>query len=126
LSKSAPESGGNRPIILSLRQLGHVPSFKNQKRAILDRASGKMRTMTKKETAAWMKTATAHLVFQLLSGYATGAGGTVTAHSLRCLIASLPRDDAWQFIPQITITAIKVPKGEEGADITIIKLERQI
>ena len=122
LSKSGRETGGSRPIVLTLRGLGHVPSFKNQKRAILDSQSGQMRTVTEKKTAAWMKMATAHFVFQLLSKYATGGDGTVTAHSLQSLIASLPPDDAWQFVPQISITAIKVPPGEEGAEITITKI----
>ena len=52
------------------------------------------------------------------------ADETLTAQRLHSLIQSLPCDDDWKHIPIITITAIKVPKGEEGADVTIQQLKK--
>lgn len=35
----------------------------------------------------------------------------------------MPEDDSRQFIPSIHIECVEVPKGEEGADIVIERIE---
>lgn len=115
-----PTSSNNK-IVLSVK--GRIPSFKNCKRAILDRQSGKMRTMTDKKTQQRMEEIILVFVSQLTSVIRTTYGGTLTAGQLRSwIVSSLPQDDSWQWVPELTIRARAVDKGAEGATITIEKL----
>lgn len=110
-------------IELRIKNLGHVPSFKNNKRAILDRKTGKMRTLTEPKTKQWMEDAIQSFVLQLLWASQTIEGEIPTGHSPHSWIASsLPLDDSWQWIPKLDISCHKVVKDEEGAQITIEKL----
>jgi hypothetical protein len=102
--------------------LGHVPSKKNRHYVSSPGKNGKRRVLMDAKTKQWTDKATANFVFQLLSKYATTEGGTVTEHSLQSLIASLPPDDAWQFIPVLAITATTCQPTQEGAEITIERL----
>jgi hypothetical protein len=84
------------------------PSFKNAKRAILDRNTGHMRTMTQKDVAARKKKLEDDLLSALLSAYQTTAPATSTASSLRSwIVSSLPADDSWKFVPKIEIEAVR-------------------
>lgn len=101
----------------------HIPSFKNCKRAILDRHTGKMRTLTDGKTKAKMERIIQGFVLQLLSVTPTNEPGTCPALSKLSAIASrLPADDSWKWISEIEICAERVPEGQEGAEITITLL----
>lgn len=79
--------------------------------------------ITKPERQKWMKDAIQSFVSQLSSKYPTTAGATPMALSPHCSIVSLDRlknfDDNVDWIPEIHITVVRVPKGEEGAEIVL-------
>lgn len=91
----------------------HVPSFKNAKRIV----NGQLRT--ERRIKSWMKSLIESIVSQ--STYATVTNGSATWMEALppSWIASLPQDDRWQIVPEIHVSAIRVSKGEEGADIFI-------
>jgi hypothetical protein len=105
-------------VVLRVVGLGPVPAKKNSK--MLTRG----RLITKPEYQTWMKRCVQSFVSQYYSNTAMDVGGTVTVRSLRSWIASsLPEDDCWTIIPEINVEAIRVPKGQEGAVITIERLK---
>jgi len=103
------------PITLELKGLGHVPSKKNKHFCAKD---GK-RVLLDLKTKHWMRRAANSIAFQLCSVFPTTAAVTLTAPALRSLIALLPHDDNWSVIPELSVRAVRVPKGQEGALITI-------
>lgn len=104
----------SNPIQLKIRNLGHVPSKKNSK----------VKWFTNKRTAQWIEAAERSLLSQLSSAVQTIDGGTWTTRQLRSWIASsLPFDDSIQHITAINIKLERVPKGAEGADIVIERVE---
>lgn len=110
-------------IFLTIRNMGHVPSFKNQKRAIVQR-NGQTKIVTTKRVKKWMKAATESLFLQLLSESQTRVCATLTARKARHLIASLvPGDDSSKWISESHIKVVEVPKGEEGVDILIERID---
>lgn len=107
-------------IVFDVRNMGHVPSFKNSKRAILDRNTGKMRTLTEPEVKKWMESATDAFVSQLSSLTQTTDAVIPTEpfpHSL--IVSSLPLDDSRQWIGEIRVKCMDAAKGDEGATIII-------
>lgn len=110
-------------IVLRVERMGHVPSFKNNKRAILDRSTGKMRTLTDRKTKKWMAECIRNFELQLNLLFQINVSETLTAAKARSLIASLlPLDDSRQWIPEQHIYCREVEKGHEGATITIESL----
>jgi hypothetical protein len=104
-------------ILISLRGIGHPPSFKNKK--MLTR--GKLITDPKKQQ--WMRAVKHSIESQLLSVFATKGIATGTAHTQPCKIASLvPLDDCLQWIPSHSVHTLWVSKGDEGADILIERI----
>lgn len=104
-------------ILLHVIGLGHVPNFKNQK--MLTRG----RLITKPERQKWMERCVQSFVSQLRSYAVTEGKGIWTGRwSPSLIVSSLPEDDCRQCIPQITLQAVEVAKGEEGAVIKITKL----
>jgi len=118
-------TGGDTPsFILQVRGLGHVPSFKNRKRAILDRNTGKQRTLTEPATKQWMDRCIQSFVSQLLCAAQTIVSGTIPGRSkLFSIVSSLPWDDSRQWIPEIHVLTVEVDKGDEGADIHIAQCD---
>lgn len=107
-------------VILRVKGLGHVPSFKNKKRAILDRSTGKMRTLTAPEASRWMRKCEDAFVSQLFSWYQIAEGAMPTALSRRSWIAcAVPLDDSVNHIREIHVSVLNVDKGEEGAMLAI-------
>jgi len=105
-------------IALVVRNVGHVPSFKNNKRAILD--NGRMRTLTEPKTKKWMEQVTDAFASQLFSLTQTNDAVIPMAPCPPSLIvSSLPLDDSRQWLPEITIKCVEVEKGDEGATIII-------
>lgn len=111
------------PLTLEVLGMGHVPSFKNSKQISVNRRTGKrfLRTDTKK--AEWMERAIRALEYQLTCAFQTDAAATSTGLSARSWIASsTPADDSWKHIAEITIRAVTVPHGNEGARIQIQRI----
>lgn len=110
-------------ICLQVRGLGHCIAFKNRKRSILDRNTGLQRTLTDPEAKKWMERCKKLFTQQLLSAYRTEGGAIRTESSQRFWTAlfnpSRKFDDSCKIIPSIDIRCIRVPEGEEGADLVI-------
>lgn len=105
---SQPPANPLSAVTLEVRGLGHIPAIKNSMFAIVD-----------KKNREWKRRCVRSFVSQLLSSTQTTEHEIQTPHSLRSLIASLPQDDSWKDIPQISIQCVKVPKGDEGANLMI-------
>lgn len=108
------------PVVLWISGLGHVPSFKNSKMI----ARGRLITHPKKRK--FMDKATQSLRSQLKCLSATGGGAISTvppAQSLTVLFRQLPKDDSWQWIPEIHVKGTKCKKGAEGARITVERIQ---
>lgn len=106
----------NDKLVLRIRGLGHVPAFKNKK--II---AGK-RLITAPKARQWMESATKDLFSQLKSMYQTTDDATSTVPWPQSAMSSWPSDDNWKQLPKICVRVVKVPKGEEGAVITLEKI----
>ena len=98
-------------LVIVIQSIGHVPAFKNKK--II---AGK-RLITAPKARKWMEQATASIVSQ------TDDDATSTVPWQHSAIALLPQDDNWKVLPRIKVTARVVPKGDEGAIITLQRLQ---
>lgn len=119
-----PAQLSSQPIVLEIRGLGHVPgNFKNRKRAILDRHTGKMRTLTDPKVKKWMDKAAHSIASQLHLRCLIDVRGIATDQQLLSWIQlSMPLDDSLVWIELGYVRGQRVKKGEEGAVITIEKL----
>lgn len=118
--KTSPTINASEPLQLLIKGLGHVPSFKNRKRAILDRKTGKPRTLTDPKVQKWMARAVESLVSQFASMPATNGVETWTTKHQRSLIALLlPETDSCKDIIRLEVRFMRVLKGDEGAIILI-------
>jgi len=104
-------------LVIVIQSIGHVPAFKNKK--II---AGK-RLITAPKARKWMEQATASIVSQLKSLCQTDDDATSTVPWQHSAIALLPQDDNWKVLPRIKVTARVVPKGDEGAIITLQRLQ---
>lgn len=100
------------------------PSFKNNKRSILDRNTGLQRTLTPKETKQRMDILENGIVFALYSLSRTIGAGTHSGclKQLRTALCELS-DDSIREVPAGDWDVRYVPKGEEGLEITIMEYE---
>lgn len=114
----------NSALKLTIGGMGHVPgNFKNRKRAILDRRTGKMRTFTDPKVKKWMDNAALCIEFQLSLMCQTDAKGIATAAQLRYWIqSSVPLDDSLTWVELGYVIGQRVKKGEEGATILIERI----
>lgn len=105
------------PIRLHINNLGHCPSFKNNKMLV----KGKLITDPKKQK--WMNQAIRQLRSQLLSVSQTIVEETSTVEPQPSSTALLMRlknmDDCRQWVPELHIRCEIVEKGNEGVDIVI-------
>lgn len=113
------------PLVLQVR--GGIPSFKNNKILVAKDRRGRPLSrpllITKPEFQKRMKEIEDSFVLQLLSAFRTEGGQTLTGSSLRSAIASsVPADDCWTQIPEITIRAELCAPGQEGATITLQRI----
>lgn len=101
-------------VSLSVKGIGHVPSFKNNK--MLTR--GRLITDPKKQK--WMAKCTKDIESQLLCWYLTEETGTVTECTLHSkTVSSLPLDDCLAWIGSHSVSWRRVNKGEEGAVVEV-------
>lgn len=108
-------------LVLEIRGLGHVPSLKNNKRSIIQ-WNGKAKPITDPKVKKWMQLAVQSIVSQWWSGLATGGEGMQMVAYRPSWTASLPHDDAWTVIPEITIKSALCEPGQEGATIYIERI----
>ena len=110
-------------IVLVVRNQGHVPSFKTQKSAAINRKTGQPMIVSGGKIKRWMEQCIQSFESQLFCKSQMGGIETLTAPIPRSSIASLlPADDSWKHIPEQHIYAQQVKQGEEGATIIIEKL----
>ncbi len=96
--------------------LGNVPAFKNKKIIV-----GK-RLITAPKARRWMESAVKDLYSQLKCLFQTSGGATSTVRWQQSAMSSLPSDDNWRQIPEISVKVRQVEKGEEGAVIHLRKI----
>lgn len=117
---SSPISASQGPLVLRIRGIGNLTSFKNRKRAI--RSGNSTRLITEPKIKARQEALKAAILSALRLASATGAGETSMASRPASLTLSLPQDDCWTQVPELIVTGELVAPGEEGCDITITRL----
>lgn len=118
------KSSLQRTLELVVRDLGHIPPFKNSKQIMRKGKNGPPFIGTKTEYKKDMERIIKSFVFQLDSLYQTSVAEMETAPSRASWIASLaPSDDSRKWIRACCWEWEEVAKGEEGAVITIERYE---
>jgi len=112
---------------LTLRVFETVPSFKNSKLLVSKDRRGRPLSrpllITKPEYQQAMERITESFVSQLRCAFQTESGEMLTGQSLRSSIAyAVPDDDCWTRIPDQQQHAELCAPGQEGATITIERL----
>lgn len=111
------------PIKLVVITRDNVPSFKNSKRSILDRNSGKQRTLTPGKMKKRMDLLEQRIVSALLSSSRIGEGETALEWRRRLLTVSLGLcDDSLKVVPEFSFGVRYVQPGQEGVEIEIEQL----
>lgn len=105
------------PLTLVIRGIGHVPAFKNKKIIV-----GK-RLITAPKAKKWMDQAKDSIISQLQCLCRIREGETSMGRWPQFAMSLLPADDAWKFIPKISVDVKMVPKGEEGAIVKLTKIQ---
>lgn len=108
------------PITLTITGLGHIPSHKNRKRAILDKSKGHLRTLTEPSIKKRMDRLENAILFALYSWCQTSVLGMHSGCSkqLRTALSGLC-DDSIKEVPEGSWDVEYVPKGQEGCVIQI-------
>lgn len=107
-------------VVLTVRGVGEIPSFKNGKRAIFDKRLGQMRTLTKasiKKRMVDLEDAIECALY-LECTTATAATDLECRKQLRIALCGLS-DDSLKQIPTHEWTVDYVGKGQEGVRIEI-------
>lgn len=114
------------PLVLEIKGVGHIPSFKNSKRAILDRNSGNFRTLTPGKIKKRMDKLENAILSALYSTCQTTGGATPSGclKLWRTFLSGL-RDDSVREIPSGSWDCDYVPKGQEGITIIIERINPQ-
>jgi hypothetical protein len=111
---SCPSDPACSPSIhLTIRGLGHVPSFKNSRVLFL----------TNPRNRVWMEWCQDRFESQFASACPTGVAGMPMAPCPQSWIRFVvPLDDSVDWIPELHVLVERVKKGDEGADILIERL----
>jgi hypothetical protein len=120
LSKAQTEAGASGVVKLVVITGDNVPSFKNSKRSILDRNSGKQRTLTPGKMKRRMQLLEDAILSALYSGSVTAGGEMDLAwqRRLRTALSGL-LDDSLKEIPEFSFGVRYVEPGQEGVEIEI-------
>lgn len=108
-------------LFIPIRGVGHVVSFKNTKMLLPAKGARKAMLITEPRKQKLMEQYTQLIERALLSAYQTAGGETGTGLSLASWTAAfVPLDDSLDWIPESDgYRTVRVPAGEEGADIYI-------
>lgn len=123
-----PKASSNETLILEIRGLGPVVSFKNSKVLLVKNPKTgeplkRPMLVTKGEYKKQMQKIVDAFVSQLLCASQTINGGTGTALLRRSLTALLlPADDSLSDIPEFHVYTEYVEEGQEGALIEIQRI----
>lgn len=115
-----------RKIVLYVKGLGSVPSFKNKKKIIQLKINGKLRPslMTDPKKAKWMERCIQDFASQLSSSSVIEGVATFLGCSKQSAIAlSMPADDCWAELELGFAQVQMVEAGLEGACIILTKNE---
>ena len=116
-TSQTPAQPRSSVIRLTIRGLGHCPSFKNNKQLI---GGHPPRLITKPERKQWMDRCEANFVSQFISTYQTTESVMPMVRSLRSWIACVaPLNDSVKDIPELHVYVKRVKKSDEGAVILI-------
>lgn len=106
-----------KPVMLTVKGLGHVPSMKNSKMIV---TRPMVRLMTKPAYQKWMRQCEDSFVSQLSSWYRTNVIETQMEPCQHLPTASfVPLDDSVNHIRAISVSVQDADKGREGAIILI-------
>lgn len=110
-------------VELVIKGVNHVPSFKNCKRSVINRKTGKLGTMTEPKVKKRMNALEDAITSALFSWYRTEGNETRSECSkqLRILLCGLS-DDSIREIPCGSWSTEYVKPGEEGLRITITRI----
>lgn len=114
-------------LVLHVRGIGNVPSFKNTKKIIQLKINGKLRPSlaTDPKKARWMESCIQSFVCQLYSSSLIADVATSLACSRQSAIAlCTPEDDSWLDLEIGFAKCQKVDDGEEGVCVIIVKNEK--
>lgn len=113
------------PICSLIVLSGHVPAFKNRKRAVVNRKTGKLMTITRKDIKERVELLESAIESALYSVCQTGSREMDLAcrKRLRTHLSGLC-DDSLAVVPEFEFSTKYVPKGEEGVEIHIEEFER--
>lgn len=99
-------------------------SFKNSKMLLPAKDNRPAMLITAPEKQKAMKEYIRAIEYELCSAFRTSATGMPMGHRLRSWIAScVPLDDSVKWIRELSVVVEDVEPGEEGADITIERIE---
>lgn len=108
----------DKKIVLEIKGLGEIVSFKNSKMI----TRGRLITAPRKQKQ--MEAITKLLKSQLLSLLATTETEMVTERiQLSKIALSVPLDDALAWVPEHCVKLRRVSRGQEGAEIVIELME---
>ena len=115
------------PSKVTLTVKGLIPGKKNCKMIVTKGPHGRPLSrpmlITKPDYQKRIEEIVESFVSQLRSACQTASGGTLTGSSLRSWTAfSLPADDSFLNIPVLIISGELCEPGEEGAEISIVRL----
>lgn len=114
------------PLVLTIRNMGPVPSKKNGKQISKNQKTGKLFLRTDDEKKKWCDQAIRLLESQLNSAYRTSVAMGTTASQRFWMSSFLPSNDSAKHIKKGSFEIVQVPKGQEGAVIAITNLANEI
>lgn len=117
-----PSSEISAPLVLTIRNMGPVPSKKNRKVISKNRKTGKMFLRTDDDEAAWAKAAILDLLSQLNCAYRAAVAMQITPSAPSWIASSVPVTDSTKHIRRLSVDVVDVPEGQEGAVITISQI----
>lgn len=111
-----------KPIVLKLRGVGTICSFKNTKMI------ARKRLITDPKKQEKMDAYIRAIALALFCAHQTDEIATATGCALPSWIrSSVPLDDSLRWIPESGgFKSLRVPKGQEGADIIIERIDDDI
>lgn len=120
-TESSPNSASQVPIVLRIRGIGNLCSFKNHRRAV--RRGSSLGLITDPKVKQRQENLKAAIVSALRLALTQSTDGISTeSRPVSSMRSLLPEDDCWTQVPELIVSGELVAPGEEGCDITIERL----